>query len=136
MFFFKTKLVGAFQLWAIFGRDCFIYGHLKCLNFSFSKLLLVVITIEKGFLWVPKFLEIFFRVHFSVPPKSTMEFIKNVFFQNKVSWSISTMGHFWTWLFHLWTFEVLKFQFFKTFARGHHHRKRFFVSSKIFGDIF
>ena len=66
-----------------------------------------------------------------------MEFIKNVFF-----FKIKLGGAFQLWAifgrdwFIVKTLEVLKFQFFKSFARGHHHIKRFFVSTKIFGDIF
>ena len=66
-----------------------------------------------------------------------MEFIKNVFFfKTKLVEAFQLYAIFRRDLFIVGALEVLKFQFFKTFARGHHHIKRFFVSTKIFGDIF
>ena len=61
---------------------------------------------------------------------------KCFFVQNKVSWNISTMGHVLRLLTFFLTLQVHEIKFFKTFSRGHHHKKWFFVRTDIFRNIF
>ena len=96
VFFFKIKSGGAFQLWAIFGRDLFIVGALEVLKFQFFKSFARGHhNIKRFFVSTKSFWRYFLGCIF--PPKINNGIYKKCFFfQNKISWSISTMGHFWT----------------------------------------
>ena len=132
----NTSKLNHIQLWAIFWGYWSFFWHFKLHKIKFFK------TFSRGhhhikwfFVRTDIFRNIFWDAFCST--KSRVEFIKNVFlFKTQLVETYSTMGHFLRLLKFFLTLQVHEIKFLKTFSRGHHHIKWFFVRTDIFRNIF
>ena len=136
VFLFKTQLVETYSTMGHFLRLLKFFLTLQVHKIQFFK------TFSRGhhhikwfFVRTDIFRNIFWDAFCST--KSRVEFIKNVFlFKTQLVEAYSTMGHFLTLLKFFLTLQVHEIKFLKTFSRGHHHIKWFFVRTDIFRNIF